>query len=205
MHTTGRSQGDGVLAATVALATNALVVWQLQALLAPPPDAALDDAAAALQVVWIGPVPRPAAVAVAPIRQQTEKAGTSPAIARSHEARARPDLPASEAPADLTSTRPMTAVYLQQTRQWARQQGAVQFVGSDALADRAGDLPGRGATRFRVAEPLSAADVVDAIGKAFGNGPHPCIRNRQDVAAYATGRDALALEMALDIERQCRP
>lgn len=61
MQMTGRSDGDRVIAAAVALVVNGLIAWQLQALLSPQPMA-VDAASASLQVVWITAVPRRAIV-----------------------------------------------------------------------------------------------------------------------------------------------
>lgn len=202
MRTTRRSRRDRMVAATAALAVNGLLVWALQMQLSPN-DRQVDDDTS-LQVVFVAQVPRPAIV-ITPVRRQTTQAQASRAPDRPLQVDARPGVASPELPAPPVPTRPMSAVYLQQARQWARQQAPVQLASSDALAGRASDLPGRATDRFRMAEPRSVADVVDAIGQAFGNGPHPCIRNRQDVAAYATGGDELALQMALDVERQCRP
>jgi hypothetical protein len=49
-----------MIAATMALVLNAYMVWQLQALLLPMPNA-IDEAAASLQVVWIAAPERPGA------------------------------------------------------------------------------------------------------------------------------------------------
>lgn len=41
--------------------------------------------------------------------------------------------------------------------------------------------------------------------QTFGNGPDPCVLDRADLGAYAAGRDARALELAVDFERRhCR-
>ncbi|HSM11494.1 MAG TPA: hypothetical protein VK827_07995, partial [Lysobacter sp.] len=80
------------------------------------------------------------------------------------------------------------------------------FSDADPLANRVAALPGRPANRFRMPAPLSAADVVGFIGQTFGNGEDPCVLNRADLAAYATGRDARAMELAVDFDRRhCRP
>ena len=200
--TTGTSRRDGVVATTVALAVNGLIAWQLQMLLSPQ-RVAVDADAASLQVVWTALVPRRATVP-APARDHAAKVHESAVIDRPHKAHVRPEAAPPELPADPTPARPMSAVYLQQARQWA-QQHPVATASADPFADRSRALPGRATDRFRMPEPLSVAIVVGRIGQMFGAGPDPCIRNRQDVAAYATGGDALALAMALDMERHCRP
>lgn len=60
--------------------------------------------------------------------------------------------------------------------------------------------------RFRTPPPRSAADIVGFNGQAFGNGEDPCVRNHANLAAYATGRDARAMALAVDFDRRhCRP
>lgn len=206
MQTTGKSRGDGVLAVSVALAVNGLIAWQLQALLAPRSPSAPDAATAALQVVWIAAMPHRRAVA-APSRPRTATAQASSGLDRPPRVRARADLATTEATntsVDPTPARPMTAVYLQQARQWAQDHPATTAP-TDPFASRPVALADQPASRFRLKRPVSVADAVAMVGVAFGNPPHPCIRNPQDVAAYATGRDTLALQMALDVERHCRP
>ncbi|HEY5614225.1 MAG TPA: hypothetical protein VIK70_11590 [Lysobacter sp.] len=205
MQTTGMSRGDGAAATVVALVVNGLIVWQLQALLAPPPTAAVDDATTALQVVWIEAIPRRDA-AVAASTQPRTAIHASAVVDRPRRVHARPpDLAATAAPAGApVPARPMTAVYLQQAGQWA-QEHPVAAPQVDPFADRRVALRDQAASRFRLKRPVSVADAVAMVGVAFGNPPHPCVRNPDDVAGYATGGDALALQMALDVERHCRP
>ena len=206
MQTTGMSRGDGAVAMVVALSVNALVAWHLQALLAPPRSAAVDDATTALQVVWIAAVPRRTA-SVAPSRPRSATVQASRAPDRPPQVRARPGPATAEATdsaADPAPARPMTAVYLQQARQWA-QDRPVAAAPVDPFANRRVALRDQAPSRFRLKSPFSLADAVEKVGLAFGNPPHPCVRNPDDVAGYATGGDALALQMALDVDRQCRP
>lgn len=207
MKTTGMSRGDGAAAMVVALLVNGLIAWQLQALLAPR-RAAVDDATTALQVVWIVAIPRRDAV-VAASRQPRTRIPTVDASAmvdRPRRVHARPDLTATDAPAAAppAPARPMTALYLQQAGQWA-QEHPVSPPRSEPFANRRVALRDQAAGRFRLKRLVSVADAVALVGMAFGNPPHPCIRNPDDVAGYATGGDALALRMALDVERHCRP
>lgn len=112
MQSTGKSQGDGVLAATLALAVNGLIAWQLQALLAPQPVTALDAAAtAALEVTWITPVPHRDQVVAAPVEARTAMPRAAPAIDRPRQVRAiaRPEPAATATPADLLPARPLSA------------------------------------------------------------------------------------------------
>lgn len=204
MQTAGTSRGDGVIAVVVALVVHALIAWQLQALLAPPPGAGVDDATAALQVVWIAAVPRRAVAVVAAVQQPGPQARTSPVVARPSQLQAQPDLAATEAATDPAPVRSMTAVYLQQAGQWA-QDHPIAAAPVDPLARRRIALAEQPASRFRLKRTVSMADAVAMVGVAFGNPPHPCVRNPDDLAGYATGGDALALQMALDVDRQCRP
>ena len=204
MQTAGTSRGDGVVAVVVALVVHALIAWQLRALLAPPPEAGVDDATAALQVVWIAAVPRRAVAVVAAVQQPGPQARTSPVVARPSQLQAQPDLAATEAATDPAPVRSMTAVYLQQAGQWA-QDHPIAAAPVDPLARRRIALAEQPASRFRLKRAVSMADAVAMVGVAFGNPPHPCVRNPDDVAGYATGGDAVALQMALDVDRQCRP
>lgn len=206
MPRTRKPHRDRVVAAGVALVVNGVLLWQLQALVATRVTA---DAGTPLQVVMIAAVPPRRAAIIEPTRHPRAKAPSPRTLARPSNVLPAPAtaLALPEASAEIVPARPMSAVYLQQARQWSQQQAPVNLVSArrGPLAERVVDLPESSPTRFRVAEPMSVAIVVDRIGQAFGNGPHPCIRNREDVAAYATGGDALALEMALDTERRCRP
>lgn len=202
MQSTGTSRGDGVVAALAALVVNALIGWQLQALLAAAPGSVTGDAAPALQVVWIVALPRPAPVAVA-IPQPGGRAQPAPAVARPDPAPGQPTLAATEAAARPASARSMTAVYLQQAGQWA-QEHPPAAAPVDPFANRRVALAEQPASRFRLKPTVSVASVVAMVGVTFGNGPHPCVRNPDDVAGYATGGDALALQMALDVDRLCR-
>jgi len=206
MQTTGRSHRDGMVAATVALVVNGLIAWQLQALLAPPRRAAVDDARTALQVVWIVAIPRRDAVVAASTQPRTATVDASAVVDRVPRVHARPGLAATDTPAAPAPVpaRPMTAVYLQQAGQWV-QDHPVAAALVDPFANRRVALRDQAASRFRLKRPVSVADAVAAVGVAFGNPPHPCIRNPDDVAGYATGGDELALRMALDVERHCRP
>ena len=196
-----------MVAVTVALVVNGLIAWQLQALLAPPRRAAVDDATTALQVVWIVANPRRNALVAASTQPRTATVHALAVVDRPRRAHARPpDLAATDTPAAPAPVpaRPMTAVYLQQAGQWA-QDHPVAAALVDPFANRRVTLRDQAASRFRLKRPVSVADAVAAVGVAFGNPPHPCIRNPDDVAGYATGGDELALRMALDVERHCRP
>ncbi len=207
MQTTGKSNGDGVLGAAVAVAVNALIAWQLQALLAPTSTTAPDAAATtALDVVWIAVPPRRDRALAKPARPRLASARAVPAIQRPHStpAKAIHDPAPTDPPADLPLARPMAAVYLRQAGEWARNHPIVA-VPVDPFARRPMALADLPASRFRLKRQVSVADAVAMVGVVFGNPPHPCVRNPDDLAGYATGGDALALQMALAVDRQCRP
>ena len=193
---------DAMAAAAGALALHAWLAWGLNELLMggsrPAPMVAVESV---LQVVWLTPravmeIPRPAPI---PRRGLGEVAVARP-DSRSD------DIPAEPAPLPPPPAQPLSGVLQGQARDWARQQAPLEFAGADPLANRVAALPGRPANRFRMPAPLSAADVVGFIGQTFGNGEDPCVLNRADLAAYATGRDAGAMALAVDFDRRhCRP
>jgi hypothetical protein len=196
MRETGTSRRDRALAATCVLLLHAGLGWGLHRLLRVEPALAEPEA---LQVVWITPR------AVSPIAAPTVTRRPVRVVPSAKPLAAVPlDAPSTPAP---PANRPLSVVALAQARQWARQQAPLAFAGADALADRTVALPGRPADRFRMTASLTPADVVAAIGAAFGGaGEDPCVRNRQNLAGYATGRDATALALELDFERRhCRP
>ena len=154
-----------------------------------------------LQVVWLAPravAPMPPA---APIpRRRLEVVAVARPGTRSD------TLPAEQAPVPTPPAQPLARALQGQARDWAQQQAPLEFAGADPLANRVAALPGRPANRFRMPAPLSAADIVGFVGQTFGNGEDPCVLNRADLAAYATGRDASALALAVDFDRRhCRP
>ena len=202
MQTTRTSRRDGAVAVAAALMVNALIAWQLQSLLASAsPVAAGAAAPTALQVVWIAATPRRDKLPAASTHPRIATTHAPPVIDRPRQVRPRT---APAATAAATPARSMTAVYLQQASQWA-QDHPVATTPVDPFANRRVPLRDQAPSRFRLKSPFSLADTVEKVGLAFGNPPHPCVRNPDDVAGHATGGDALALQMALDVDRQCRP
>lgn len=194
---------DAVAAAAVALALHAGLGWGLSELLMggsrPAPSIVADDV---LQVVWLAPIAvEPTPLVVPAPRIRVEEVAVAWPGTRSE------DIPAARAPIPAPPVPPLSGEGLRvQAREWAQQQAPLEFAGADPLANRIAALPGRPANRFRMPAPLSAADIVGFIGQTFGNGEDPCVLNRADLAAYATGRDARALALAVDFERRhCRP
>ena len=204
MQTTGTSRRDGVVAVAAALMVNGLIAWQLQSLLAPPSGVAVAEATTEVQVAWIAAIPRRDTLVAAPTHPRIASPHVPPVIDRPRQVRARTNLAATAAAADPTPARSMTAVYLKQAGQWA-QDHPVATAPADPFANRRVPLRDQAPSRFRLKSPFSLADTVEKVGLAFGNPPHPCVRNPDDVAGHATGGDALALQMALDVDRQCRP
>lgn len=206
MQMTGRSDGDRMIAAAVALVVNGLIAWQLQALLSPQPMT-VDAASASLQVVWIAAVPRRAIVA-APAQDHAAKGHQSPVNDRPPEARVRPEVAPPELPADLTPTRPMTAVYLQQARQWA-QQHPVATAPADPFANRPVPLTDQAASRFRLKRQVSVADAVAMVGELFGGAGYTtddCRLIRGRIVGLVAGGDEQAAQQDLDFERRhCSP
>ena len=188
-------------AAAGTLALHAWLAWGVNELLIggsrPAPIVAVESV---LQVVWLAPravtpMPRPALIPRSP--------RAVVAVARPD---SRSDDPAEPAPLAPPPAQPLSGVLQGQVRDWAQQQAPLEFAGADPLANRVAALPGRAADRFRMPPPLSAADIVGFIGQTFGNGEDPCVLNRADLAAHATGRDAGALALAVDFDRRhCRP
>ena len=200
-HPTRTARRDAMAAAAGALALHAGLAWGLNELLigdSPAPMVAVEDV---LQVVWLAPravTPMPRAAPIARTRLAV--------VAVARQGARSQDVPAEQAPIATPPAQPMPGVLREQARDWARQQAPLEFADADPLASRVVALPGRPANRFRMPAPLSAADVVGFIGQTFGNGEDPCVLNRADLAAYATGRDASALALAVDFERRhCRP
>lgn len=192
---------EALAAAACALAMHAWLAWGLDGLLrGGSPTAPVVAPFEVLQVIWLAPramAPPPSAPVPRKRLQAVVVATVRPRI---H------DIPVDSAPVPAPPAEPLSAALVGQTRQWARQQAPLEFAGSDPLADRIAAIPGRPANRFRMRAPLSTADVVGFIGQTFGNGADPCVLNRADLAAYATGRDAKAMALAVDFDRRlCRP
>lgn len=205
MRRTGESGRDGAVAATVALAVNVMIAWSLQALLSPY-DFAVDDQAS-LQVVLITTAPRRPSV-IAPAARPATKAPAAPVADR--------PLPTSAvhtraipAPAlDIIPSRPLTAVYLQQARQWAQQHPA-QTVPADPFANRPVALAQQPGSRFRLSRPVAPADAVAMMGQLFGGAGYTtddCALIRRRIVGLVAGGDAQAVQQDLDYERRhCRP
>lgn len=186
-----------MIAATVTLLAHAgLAVWLLQL----QDEASPARAGRALEVVWLDPPPLPLQ-SPRPDRKAATVTPQSPAHATrppASTALQAVELPA-RSPTDASA--PMTSLQ-EQARQFARGQLPADTFERDLLRHRPA---ARADGRFAMPEPISAEDVVIAIGQLFGGGPtDPCprIRNNLANADMGTGRE-LAEEELRRLRRNC--
>ena len=203
MPGTRRFRRDRVIAATVTLVVNALIAWQLQDLLMPA-RAPVDEATEALQGVWIAArPPRDVALAVEPQRAVTRSPNLLIPAAAGAPAplEVSPDKPT----VDPTPVRPMAAVYLQQARQWAVDRPTAP---RDPFANRPVALAQQAKSRFRLARPISPADVVASVGVLFGGSGYTtddCGAIDDRLLGQVVAGDTQAVQQDLDYERRnCR-
>ncbi len=168
---------------------------------APEPDSTL-------QLVWISVPATPAS----PARPIPADNATDPASSRARPAAAPPKTAVSDAVAGVaSSTDPieaqpgsLSAVFVDQARQWARQQEPMEF-GTVAPFDRKSiDLPGQ-PTRLKIRERLTVADAVGIVGQWFGGAGYttdPCPELRKDVNDLSLAGDSDALQDALYYEKR---
>lgn len=194
-----------MVAATAALVVNGLIAWALQALLSPQHMKV--EHAASLQVVFITATPRRPSV-IAPTRRQATTAPASRAFDRPLPAVARVEAATPDPALEIMSTRPMTAVYLQQARRWAQQHPA-ETVPADPFANRPVALAQQPGSRFRLARPLALADAVAMVGQLLGGAGYAtdnCALIRGRIVGLVAGGDAQAVQQDLDYQRRhCRP
>lgn len=195
-----RSDRTGLTALLGMVAMHSAALWwllQTSDLPVEPP------AETALQVVWIerplAPLPPPSPVAAppnaaTPAPPSTARAGTPPRRAALQAVELAP--PASD---DTTAATPARSLQ-EQAGDWARRQApAVDFM-PDPLRHR--PAPVRGG-RFAMRDPLSAEDVVLAVGRLFGGGPSdPCPRIRDNIANLSDGGDRALIAEELRRLRQ---
>lgn len=199
---------EQTLAIAVVVVTHLLMVMTLNRYLrSDPPTPSADDEEPLLLVFL--PPPRPAATStIAAPAQHPPRASQT---LRPVPARTATPPAASTVVADAAAPlagRPLTAVYVQQLGGLREKPPpGLDTERADPFAKRTPTLPGAGATLgVAMREPISAAKVVNAIGKLFGGPSSPCPDNRKDIAALATGDDRAALDRAVDYERRyCRP
>ncbi len=115
--------------------------------------------------------------------------------------------PATIAPAG----RPLSMVYIAQARLQAEAEARLPRNAApvDLLARHTPTLPGKPGERFRMRNPLSAADVVAGIGKLFGGPDYsadPCEDLARNIATLATQGDSWELRHDMEFEKNaCRP
>ncbi len=207
MRGTGKARDERLAAAVVALTANGLIAWALMALLTPDADAVAVNDEASLQVVWIE---APAAQQVA-VRTPTQGHGghaRRAAHALDPLPRAQPPTPtaAVEAAPEITPSRSMAAVYLQQVRQIVRDQ-SVSAPPADPFANRRVALRDQAGSRFRLAHSSPAATVAK-LGKFFGGAGYTtddCGAIDERLLGLVVAGDDRAVQQDLDYERRnCR-
>jgi hypothetical protein len=163
---------------------------------------------AALQVVYVDlPPPRgeaPHARTAGSARRRRPHAG--------HAAAARKTTAALQAPPATPSAAPSLPPQDALVREAARRALAGDPPPPrDPFADRPSRLPGHDVSgRFRMAEPVTPARVVAAIGALLfyppGYDPDPCPRNAANIGNLLAAGDSPELQLELDFERRhCRP
>lgn len=170
----------------------------------------------AIQVIFIesapslaptsAPPPQNIAPALPTRASQHTSTQRDPMIAAQRRA-AEPTSPTTATPAG----RPLSMVYIAQARLHAQTDARSHESAAPAnpFAHRAPTLPGKPGERFRMQNPLSAADVVAGIGKLFG-GPgysaDPCEDLARNIAALAIQGDSWELRHDMAFEKNaCRP
>ncbi|MBF6025191.1 hypothetical protein [Lysobacter niastensis] len=207
MRATGTSQRDHTIAAIIVVVVHLVLAWGLSRMLRAYYAPVADDA----HVTEIQFVPRAQPLSAA------RAAGRPLAVAPVRErepARAVPNDPKEQRPApeNAAPSGTLSAVLLDQARQWAEQQARAEAEPVDAFA-RTHPLANDGLrptrTRFRFREPLSAAAIVNSVGKAFsppGYEADPCLQNRRNISELAPLGDSAALRHDVEFERRhCRP
>lgn len=182
------------LAATVLV--HGIVAWWLLTLRTEAPATTT-----ALDVTWID---RPPPKVVLPTTTPPSGMRREVAVAPADQPR-RTSLQAVEPVAAVPPPDPprsTASALLQQAGDWARQQAPASDFATDPLRHR--DAPRRDG-RFAMRDPVSAEDVVLAVGKLFGGGPSdPCPRIRRNIANLGDGGDReLLAEELRRLQRSC--
>lgn len=212
-----RSQGidvdridmDRVLAWCCVLVAHLLAWWWLtRPQVVPPPGVEADG----LDVVWIEParpvapmppaadVPsQPAASAMAGVHDDTVDRRTEASSAST---------PIAEAAVDPDSAPSLSAVFIDQGREWAQRQHPPDEFARNPLTHRTVPRAEPRRDRFAMREPVTPASVVASIGKLLGGPDYttdPCPRIRDNIANLATGGPSELLDEELRRDRQlCR-
>ncbi|MFC3550579.1 hypothetical protein ACFOLC_06065 [Lysobacter cavernae] len=168
--------------------------------------AATADAAADPPPTYVEFIPRRSHAGKATSPMPPSPRPPTPRIAR--DTPLAPTPPTATAADPPPANRSLSAVLIGQARDWAERKARAEALPVDPF-ERPHRLQGVPAERFHMREPLSVASVVDRIGSVFyapGSERDPCPRNRQHIAALATGGGEKALQQEIEFERRhCRP
>lgn len=195
----------------IVLVLHGYLVWLARS----EPRVALPTSHDTIQVVFIDRTPQhlPATVLQPGERKRTPQTDDRQRARPQHNAgvvmepiTARATASVAEPPAG----RPLAMVYIAQALLSAETAARAQqdATATDPFARRAPTLPGKPGERFRMRNPISAADVVAGIGKLFG-GPgysaNPCEDLARSIAALAIQGDSWELRHDMEFEKNnCR-
>lgn len=190
-----------VAALAIAVALHAVFAWLILHSRGDRDDASAERGA--LQVAWIErPAPEPSRPAEPPPESPRERNATPPRDAAT--APARPESVAHGRAAPEPS-RPLSAVFIDQGRQFARTQADAHDFVQDPFANRRHALSDVRGGGFRMREAVTPAKVLAGIGQLFG-GPgyetDPCPRIRRNIAALGPGGDSELLQEEFRRQRQ---
>ena len=199
----GKLDGERVVACVVVLGAHLLFWWALTRATAVFVAVDTDADTDALQVTWIDPPP------AAPIVAAVATDATPSPPSRSHPRKPvllAPATPASirDAP-DAAPRAAMSAVFIEQGRQWIEAQADRAGFARDPLANRSARVPGRQADSFRMRKPISPQAVVNAVGSYLfappGYTTDPCAQINANIAGLGPGGDGALLQEELRRKR----
>jgi hypothetical protein len=205
MHRPHGIEVDRVLAWCCVLIAHVIALWWLmRPQVAQPPDVEADG----LDVVWIEPARPAAPLPPADVPPQPAPSATNSA---QDEADRRAEAPSTSTPTADAVIDPDPAPslsFIEQGREWARQQHSTDDFARNPLTHRTVPRAEARRDRFAMREPISPASVVATIGKLL-NGPDyttdPCPRIRDNITNLATGGPSELLDEELRRDRQlCR-
>jgi hypothetical protein len=196
---------DRVLAWCCVLIAHVLALWWLTRPHAATQPGIESDG---LDVVWVEPArpvaptppadvpPQPAPSATASVQDEVDRRLEAPSIST----------PTAEAVIDPAPA--LSAVFIEQGREWERQQHSADDFARNPLTHRTVPRAEPRRDSFAMREPVSPASVVASIGKLL-NGPDyttdPCPRIRDNINNLATGGPSELLDEELRRDRQlCR-
>jgi len=207
-----QTPGDRALAWLIVVLLHGCLVWLARGTARVPSPTSQQ----AIQVIFIESAPALAPTSAPPPQNI---APAPPTRASQHTSTQRDPMIAAERLADeqaelatvTPAGRPLSMVYIAQARLQAQAEARSQAnaAPADPFARRTPTLPGKPGERFRMRNPLSAADVVAGIGKLFG-GPgysaDPCEDLARNIAALAVQGDSWELRNDMEFEKNaCRP